>query len=162
MRTQPRRGSHLPVLMKLIRSTWGPVLELGSGIYSTGFLHWACYPTKRRLVTYEANTDWYNFAKQFEDDFHEVHCISSYDDMDPTPDWSIAFVDHAPDGRRVEDIKRLAHSDFVVAHDAENKNDRKYRYSTIYRLFKYRWKYSEPIIHTIVFSNKHDLSHFAV
>lgn len=162
MRLQPRRGSHLPVLMKLVNTTRGSILELGCGVYSTIYLHWACYPSKRRLVTFESNPQYFDFAKQFETDFHTINCIENMDAWDIREPWAIAFVDHAPDTRRIEEIKRLVHADFVVAHDAENRFDRKYRYSTIWPLFKYRWKYSDTMPHTAVFSNKHDLSNFTV
>lgn len=165
MRTKPSRGSHLPVLMKLFSMTKGPILELGSGMYSTPYLHWACYPTKRRLVTYEDHLDWIGFAKQFENDYHKVHLVENWSNLILTDPWSIAFVDHDPMDRhfRVEEVKLLTHAEYVVCHDAENQNDRKYKYSTAHDLFKYRTKYSEGgLPYTAIFSNKHDLSEFKV
>jgi hypothetical protein len=53
-------GSHLPLLMKLLDQTNGPVLELGMGLFSTPFLHWACYEKKRSLVSYENKKDFYD------------------------------------------------------------------------------------------------------
>ena len=35
-------GSHLPVLIHLMNHTTGDVLELGTGLYSTPYLHHAC------------------------------------------------------------------------------------------------------------------------
>jgi hypothetical protein len=159
MRTKPNRGSHLPVLMKLFSLTSGPILELGSGMYSTPYLHWACFPTKRRLITYEDNPDWTEFVKQFETDFHSVNIVKNWNSVE-FPESSIAFVDHDPKNGRMrhDDVARLTHCDYVVCHDAENSNDKKYGYSKIHGLFKYRWKYTAAgLPYTAVFSNKYEL-----
>jgi len=162
LRTQPFRGSHLPVLMKLMSMTHGSVLELGCGIYSTIYLHWACYPTCRRLVTYENNPKYFDFLKQFENRYHKTYCIEDYGSADISEPWSIAFVDHAPDRQRVNEIKRLTQAEYVVAHDAENANNKKYKYPSIYSFFKYRWKFDERLPYTSIFSNHHDLSDFSI
>lgn len=156
------RGSHLPVLMKLVQSTSGPILELGCGVYSTIYLHWACYHTRRRLVTYENNPDYYYFANLGRTRFHEIHCVDKYDDIDVSEPWSIAFVDCSPEEKRNELVRKLTHADYVVLHDAERKNQNKYNYQRIYRLFKNRWRYEGASPHTMVMSNKHDLRGFTL
>jgi len=161
-RLYPNRGSHLPVLITLVQETEGPVLELGMGLYSSTYLHWACRGTKRRLVSYENNPLYYDFAKKYRNDYHEVHCISNWEALDLSEPWTIAFVDHEPGLRRAEEIKRLTHAEYIVAHDTENKSDRKYGYSKILHLFKYRWKYTDAVPHTSIFSNKHDIRDFQI
>jgi len=156
------RGSHLPVLMKLIHITTGPILELGAGIYSTPFLHWACYPTKRRLVTYENNPSYYEYARRCQNDYHAVNYITNWDDINISEPWSIAFIDHSPSERREIEIKRLLHADYIVAHDTENSQMVKYGYHKILNLFKYRYKFSEIRPHTTIFSNKYDVRYFSV
>jgi len=151
------RGSHLPVLMKIVNMTTGPILELGCGLYSTNPLHWACHSTKRRLVTYENHPDYFDFLKTYETDFHEVHCIDNWDSIDISEPWSVAFVDHEPAPKRAMAMRKLTHADYVVAHDTNNKDDRKYRYSTIFKLFKYRLRYAGAYPHTTMFSNKYDV-----
>lgn len=158
LRNIPRRGSHLPVLMTLVQQTTGPILELGAGVYSTTYLHWACYHTKRRLVTYEDNPQFHSWTRQFASDYHEVRCIRSWDELDPSGPWAIAFVDHGQEGHRYRDIARLTHAEYVVAHDAENGNNHRYHYHRIYRLFRSRFKYGLASPHTAVFSNLHDVS----
>lgn len=158
MKMRPSRGNHLPILMKLFSMTHGTILELGSGMYSTPYLHWACYPTKRRLVTYEDHPKWIDFARMFVADFHTVHFVSDWNSADLSESWSIVLVDHDPiSGRkRAEDVKRITHADYVVCHDSENGRDHVYRYSTILRLFRYRWKYTDAgYPYTTVFSNKY-------
>ena len=79
----PNRGSHLPVLIKLVHMTDGPIIELGCGMYSTPFLHWACRPHGRLLTTYENNPEWFRFVKQFErDDYHKVVLVDNWDDIE--------------------------------------------------------------------------------
>ena len=79
MKLQARRGSHLPVLIKLFYSTKGPVLELGCGLFSTVFLFWACVASQRRLVTYENNPEFFkwliDFKNQIDDpvDMHNAY-----------------------------------------------------------------------------------------
>ena len=158
LRNLPHRGSHLPVLMKLFPMTTGPILELGCGVYSTIYLHWACYPTKRRLVTYEDNPRFYKFANQFARDFHEIHCIKDWDLINVAEPWGIAFVDHGQEGHRYIEISHLTHAEYVVAHDAENSSNHKYHYDRIHHLFKYRTKYNKAYPYTGIFSNFHDLS----
>ena len=160
LRLGPKRGSHLPVLMRAVEITEGPILELGSGLYSTTPLHWACYVAKRKLVTYESNPDFFDFLKAYETDFHEVHCIDDWDAVDLSSPWSVAFVDHAPDRRRQHEVKRLLHAEYVVAHDSEGRNDRKYQFSKVIPLFKYEFEYKDAYPHTSVWSNLHDVTDF--
>ncbi len=165
MKFKPNRGSHLPVLMKAVQETNGPILELGCGLYSTNPLHWACWVPKRKLVTYENNPRYYEFLKTYETDFHEVYCIDAWDDIDLSVFWSVAFIDHEPSpgeprDRRWREIKRLQHAEYVVVHDAEGRNDHRYGLSKISPLFKYKFTYSGAFPHTAVFSNVHDVTNF--
>ena len=50
-------GTFLPALIKVINLTKGPVLELGMGLFSNPYLHFACYEERRRLVSLESNKD---------------------------------------------------------------------------------------------------------
>jgi hypothetical protein len=154
-KNHPYRGSHLPVLFKFLSITTGPVLELGGGMYSTPFLHWQCYHTKRRLVTYDDNRAYADYLLQFADpNFHQVIIADSYDSLDLSEPWSIAFVDNSPDVRRAQDIVRLAHADYVIAHDADDWHEKKYQYQTILPLFRFRWRYTSAIPSTLVLSNR--------
>jgi len=162
MKMSINRGSHLPILMKLFPITTGSILELGCGMYSTSYLHWACYGSKRRLLTCEHNHDYFKFLRECENDYHEIRYVDDWDSVDLSEPWSIAFVDHAPSGRREHEIRRLAHADYVVAHDTQNREVRKYGYHRIFGLFKYRHKFNEVMPNTSIFSNKHDVRNFKV
>ena len=163
IKAEPSRGSHLPVLMKLFSMTSGPILELGYGMYSTHYLHWACQPTKRPLVTYEGQTNWKGFAQQFHGENHTVHCVDNWDTVDLSGPWSFALVDHEEE-RRVFEARKLFHAEYVVLHDADGAIDRK-RQNRILPLraeFKYHCQYTGSRPHTAIFSNVHDLSTFTV
>jgi len=152
-----RFGSHLPILIKIVNMTDGPILELGSGYFSTPFLHWSCFHTKRPLETYESKKSYYDMIRSFRCDFHKVNFVTDWDSVDLDRPWSIAFIDHSPGGRRYLDIKKLLHADYIVAHDTENKSDRSYGYSKILKMFKYRYKYKNVMPHTSIFSNKYEV-----
>ncbi len=154
------RGSHLPVLMALVRMTDGPILELGCGVFSTPFLHWACLPFKRQLVTYENVPQYYDLANHAKADFHEVHCITDWDAVDLSPAWGIAFVDNDPEPERYKLVARLAHAEYVVVHDTERKRN---GFEPIFEQFTYRYKYSSSgAPHTSVLSNTHDVRGLAI
>lgn len=159
MKTHPNRGSHLPLLMKAVGLTVGPIVELGSGMYSSSYLHWVCFP-KRRLVTYESNPQYFDYIRQFTTDYHEIRCIDDWDNVSLDETWSVALVDHAPDNRRIEEIKKLVHVPYVVIHDTENRFEKKYRYSTIHHLFRYRYKFRAVYPHASIFSNFFDVTNF--
>lgn len=159
-------GSHLPILMKVLSLTDGPVLELGTGLFSTPYLHWACYPN-RKLVSYENKKEFFNTWKY--DDKREVCNNYGYhsrflvenndwDKIDISEHWGVAFIDHNPGPRRREEVRRLANNaDYIVVHDTDEKNDWYYKYSEYFLDFKYRWD-SKIYPRTTVLSNFKDLS----
>ena len=74
-------GSHLVALIKLMKITNGPVLEMGGGFFSTPYLHWACWPD-RKLVTYDNQPKYFNEIKQYESDYHKLYLIDNWDKAD--------------------------------------------------------------------------------
>lgn len=158
-------GSFLPALIKVMNVTDGPVLELGMGMFSTPYLHFACYP-ERKLVSYESDKEYYNLLSIFKSEHHEIHFVKDWDEIDlsagelcSSGHWSVVLVDHNPTGRRREEIKRLLNSaDYIVVHDTNPRLDRKYRYSEIYPLFKFRKDFNREKPYTAILSNFKDLS----
>jgi hypothetical protein len=158
---RPSRGSHLAVLIKLVNETTGPILEMGSGVCSTYFLHWACFPTNRKLVTCENKPEYYDFARRFGYNFHTVHCTEDLDSLDLSGPWSIAFIDHEPPERRGVEVERLKDcADYIVVHDTDAKRMAAYGFNAdlLNGLFKYKWRYKRGTPYTSVFSNRCDLS----
>lgn len=160
-------GSHLPILSKIMGMTDGAVLELGSGLFSTPYLHWACFEKRRKLITYEnkkafLETFIFDDKRELINDYkyHEMRFVenSDWDAIDLTEPWSVALIDHNPGPRRKEEIKRLAdNTDYIIVHDTDKKNDWYYKYSEEYPLFKYRHD-TKIYPQTTVLSNLKDLS----
>lgn len=161
-------GSHLPILTKLVNMTDGPILELGMGLFSTAYLHWVCFDSKRKLLTCENKPDYFelfDFKDKREEgndySYHQLVFVENddWDKIDLSGHWSIVLVDHAPGTRRKDEIKRLANSaDYIVVHDTNGRHDRHYKYSEVYPLFKYRYDYTKAYPYTSVLSNFKDLS----
>ena len=156
-------GSHLPVLIKLVSITEGPILELGGGLYSTPYLHWACFPSKRKLVSYDSDQKYFQQMSQYKDFFHDVFLVNDWNVVGIDFPWDIAFIDHVTERRGI-DAARLANlAKYVVIHDSDPiKENIPYGYDKIYPLFKYRFDYKEISPNTTILSNFVDLTDFKI
>ena len=156
-------GTHLPCLIKALSKTTGDVLELGMGVFSTPYLHYACLLAKRKLVSYENFKNWLQFFIDYgyENEYHEINFVEKYSDAPIEKPWSIALVDQTPDSSRVEEIKRLVNLvKYIIIHDSSEKDERVYHYSEIYPLFKYRTDWDKDKNHATVLSNLVNLEDF--
>ncbi len=154
-------GSHVPVIVRVMEATRGPVLELGMGIYSTPLLDLMCHESKRTLISYDDDPTWFEENKDWEkSDYHKVFLIDNYDQADlGHTHWSVALIDHKPPLRRLTEIKRLAeNADYLIVHDTEPECDKFFKYSRIYPLFKYRYDYTVCRPNTTILSNFFDPS----
>ena len=79
--------SHLYALMRVMPISSGPVVELGVGIGSTPFLHWACHPN-RKLVSYETNEKYYKLMRGHISPNHEMHLLDNWDKADLERPWA--------------------------------------------------------------------------
>ena len=165
MRISKGWGSHLPVLIKLLAQTDGPVLELGAGLYSTPFLHWACFGAKRKLVSYDTSKEWFGYTVKYREDFHEVHFVEEggWDAVDIEKPWDVVLVDQHPDIRRHIDIARLAnHAKYIVVHDTDVSSEAGYNYDSVRPLFKYQIRMQMLSPETSIFSNFVDVTTFTL
>jgi len=155
-------ASYMPILMKIVNMTNGPILELGAGLFSTPYLHWACYDKKRKLVSYEGKSRYFEMVQQYDCDYHKIYQVGNngWDGIDiDTEHWSVVLVDHAPLDRRKKEAIRLSNiADYIVLHDSDEEHDESYKYSEIYPLFKYRYDTVGLFSRTTVISNLKDLS----
>jgi len=146
-------GSHIPVLVKMMLKTTGPVLELGSGFNSTPLLYQLCRDQGRPFYSYESDPKWAKMVgniTMFTEDFDKVQIENIH--------WGLAFIDHKPGLRRIIDIRRIANNaEYIVIHDSEPQTERDYKYSEIYPLFKYRYDYTKVRPNTTVLSNFHNI-----
>jgi len=156
-------GSHLGCLIKAFSKTTGDCLELGMGVFSTPYLHYACMLSKRKLVSYENFKDWMQFFidYHYENEYHEVYFVDAYSNAKIDKPWDVVLIDQTPDSSRVTEIRRLANlAKFIIIHDSNENKDKTYHYSEIYPLFKYRTDWNKDKNHATVLSNFVDLSDF--
>lgn len=155
MKLDHKYATHIPTLLRLVEATKGPILELGMGIFSTCLLDMMCTLPKRKLVSYDNDRNWFLENEKWVSEFHEVRFLMNWDkaDVDNTH-WSIVLIDHRPAVRRRVDAVRLKDkADFILLHDSEPEIDRFYRYSGIYKHFKYVYHYTKCLPNTTIVSN---------
>ena len=134
-------SSHLPLLIRMVTQTFGDVLELGTGMFSTPVLHWLCVPDKRKLVSYESNKKFYEIAKQYSNEFHTVNYVEDWNDIEIEKPWDVAFVDHEADRRSIEVARIANYAQFIILHDTCWRDEKHYHYQEIYHLFKYKYQF---------------------
>lgn len=144
-------GSHLPLLMGCVAATTGPVLELGSGDYSTTILHAAC--SSRKLVTADNSQEWLDRFRYLET---TQHCFVLVDDWEQfsalDQDWDVAFVDQSPGHTRRMAIERLrTKARFIVVHDTEATEH--YGFEPLLSGFQYRIDHTSAKPFTTVVSD---------
>jgi hypothetical protein len=155
-----RYGSHLPVLIKLVSMTSGPIVEFGGGVNSTIFLHWACHNTGRKLLTLESEWEYHKQFRSLRCEYHSLEHVRKWTDELARGKWSIVLIDHHPKEKgvnasalRAHDANRFTDAEYVVMHDSDH-----YDYSSVYPHFKYRYEYKKSSPHTVVLSNINDVS----
>lgn len=156
-------STHFPMLIKTVQMTEGPVIELGTGMFSTPLLHWLMFGSGRKLISCESYPHYLDFAKKFENKDHEVRFVKDWaTEKFDDGHYSVVFIDHSiakrahtrgDDAARFKDI-----ADFVVLHDAGPNSHAKYGYDKIYPLFKYRHDWTGNKVNTTVLSNFIDVT----
>ena len=150
-------STHLPLLMKMVLGTGGPVLEFGAGVFSTPVLHWLCSENRRELVTYENDLECYKFAKQFRSRNHKIVFVKDWGEISLDKHWSVVLIDHGPLLRRsVDAIRFKNNADFIVLHDTEEKSEPYYNYDSVWPHFKFRYDHELANPRTTVVSNFKD------
>jgi hypothetical protein len=157
-----RKGwsSHFPVLIKTIRITYGPILEIGTGLYSTPLIHWMCFDKKRPIVSCEHDPKYYKYSKQFSDTFHEICFIDDWSKFDIRAYWDIVFIDCDSGARWGLAEKLCNNSQYIILHDTDPKLNNEYHYDKIFPLFKYRYDYIKASPNTSIVSNFNNVSNF--
>ena len=156
-------GTHLPCLIKAFSKTTGDVLEMGTGVFSTPYLHYACMLAKRKLVSYENFKNWMQFFIDYgyENEYHEINFVEKYADAPIEKPWDVVLLDQSPSLSRIEEAKRLAnHAKYIIIHDSNGRHEKEYHYSEIYPLFKYKSVWDKDDRHATVLSNFVDLEDF--
>jgi len=161
MRVSRNYGTHLGLLIQAVNKTSGPILELGVGIFSTPYLHYAAISSGRQLVSYDNHRGWLKFFIPYQSLSHQLILVRGWDEADIERSWDVALVDHSPGERRRQEVGRLAsYAKYIIIHDANEKDDREYHYSEIYPLFKYRKVWDKDANSAAILSNFDDLKDF--
>ncbi len=154
-----RYGSHLPVLIKLVSITSGPIVEFGSGENSTIFLHWACNSTGRKLLTLESDWEYHKHYRRLRCEYHTLEHVRRWHNKIAEGRWSVVLIDHHPREKRKNaselrsnDAIRFVDSEYIIMHDSDH-----YDYSKVYPHYKYKYEYIKAEPHTVVLSNVHNL-----
>ena len=144
----------------------GDVLELGMGLFSTPYLHYACTIGKRKLLSLENDPGWHKMFKRsdfmhflYENDYHKLELVDNFEES-PLIDkeWDVVLVDQTPDGSRKETARKLANkAKYIILHDSNERHEKNYHYSEIYPLFKYKRIWTQDDRHATVLSNFNDL-----
>ncbi len=159
-------GSHFPILAAAVARVTRrtdlerlhlPILELGSGDWSTPMLHYMC-AVEKTLVTADTDAKWLEKYRAYESAEHKLHHVERWENWPVLEQhfWGVAFVDCAPGGDRWKLIKRLqGHAHFIVAHDSERDygTGANYEYEKIRPLFKHvtEWRRFRP--YTLILSD---------
>lgn len=149
-------GTHVPMLAaSLALVPRGPVLELGSGWWSTLTLHAICAAQGyRRLVTADSNTEWLAKFSHLQTPWH-VHEVvtdwATHPAIEREP-WAVVFIDQWPPLMRGNALVRLAQrAQLIVMHDSETPEP--CGYEPAMSGFKYRYDHKAVMPHTTVVSN---------
>lgn len=135
-------ATHLPLLVACVAHTQGPVVEFGSGLYSTPVLHALCQT--RELLSVETDPVWFQLTGHFSRGTHSVILVPDFAQAPVDRPWDVALIDQCPPVRRKIDIARLARlARLLVVHDTQN---RCYEYEPVLTQFKYRveWQCYTP------------------
>jgi len=150
--------THIAMLVKVLFKSEGLVIECGGGVFSTPLLHWLCKMSRRELITYEQEPNYYAFERAFQSPLHRVRFVKNWDDIEIPKHVGMVFIDHHPPERRMIETERFKDvADYIVIHDTERVS-REYNREEVLNAFKYRYDWKECKPWTSVFSNLKDLS----
>lgn len=158
MNYDPAYGSHLfPLMHCVINTGKTPILELGTGIYSSLMLN-AYLPVDRLMLSFETDKGWADQFQSIRRPGHFLFHINNYDEMygmdcmkHPPATFGLIIVDHAPCERRIVDVERLYNDNSVfIMHDVETPI---YGYSRIAPKFRFNFVFNRKNPHTAIFTN---------
>ncbi len=142
-------GTHQPLLFGACISTDGPMVELGTGFYSTPFIHALSLGQNRRAYSLDTSRGYLTFMSRYREGLHKVSLLDEKMRMGPDGkvamgsrsqaffverqtavlekkfaamgEISVVFIDHDPAFLRQPAIDWFAdRARFIVAHDTES------------------------------------------
>lgn len=146
--------------MQAVFKTYGPILEIGTGLFSTPALHTVCTAERRPLVSLETDQEWYTWACQFDNPYHTIHLADRWTSLPPGGPWDVIFVDTPADPDRIATIAPLVEqAAYIVVHSSDDLSDVR-KFDRLDNLFHYRLVSTAFFPSTGVFSNKVMLDDF--
>lgn len=146
--------THMGVLVKVLLMSQGDVIELGAGPSSTPLLHWICKEMNRKLISYEIDPDYYEYARQYRSSLHRIVLVRDWNEVDTKTYRGVVFIDHNPFNKREEDVVKFKDSaDYIVIHDTDSERD----FKIVWPNFKYAYTWKECRPWVSVVSNFKDL-----
>jgi len=113
--------THLPFLVTALCNTYGSVLEIGGGFYSTPILSDLCGKMGRLLHTCEHPGPYADALKDIGvRPHHTFTIVSDYSQVPYDKEWGLALIDHGSGAQRVEALRRLKPwAKVIVVHGAD-------------------------------------------
>ncbi len=150
-------ATHMPTLLACLQHTSGPVLELGSGWFSTPVL--SAFATDRLVRTVETDRDWHGLVSRIctnqpiTPHRHQIVFVPDYEEAPISDqDWAIVLLDHEPPPRRGVDALRLRdRCRLMIGHDSQHPA---YGYAEAFDTFKYRFTETRLFPWTTVVSDE--------
>ena len=101
-------GSHVLPLFAAAYVTTGPILEMGSGFFSTPMLSKLAQKKGRFHLTADTDSEWLSKFKQYESKDHPLVVVPNgggdkgieWENIGRDKNWSLVFVDQRPAYRR--------------------------------------------------------------
>lgn len=119
-------STHLPALILAVQLTDGPVLELGTGVFSTFVLHDMLLPTERFLLSVDDSADWVDDLRHMEGERHAFQHVSHLEKglFDVIGhEWDVVLIDYSTYKGRLLCLKELLpFSKIVILHDYGDTN----------------------------------------
>jgi hypothetical protein len=151
-------ATHLPVLATCIANTKGPVLELGSGEYSTPLIHMMC--KDRVVVSTDHDHEWLDkhtlnpklphSFRLVPRDYHKRETLEL-----AKQNWGVVFVDHIHADYRASDVMAFREmAEIIVVHDTiwESEELDYCMINGVLDKFEYKWEHRRSRPYTSAFS----------
>lgn len=145
-------ATHIPVLVRCLEYTSGPILEFGIGVFSTPVISsfaWA----GRYARSYEADQGWFNLIRSLglsDAVNHEIIKVGYYPEVTVHDlRWSVCFIDNSS-ADRAENLRiTRPYGDLFIVHDTDQNS---FACKELLGSFKYRWD-SDALPQTTVVSD---------
>lgn len=166
-------GSHVPILAAAIARTTGPILECGTGDWSTPLIH-ALANGKRGIYSVDTSQEWLDkFTPTYMSGLHRFALLPHIGDHHQTiRAWTVfglslhehrdgvCFLDQSPGEARVPMAKAIKGKfKFIVAHDTDADippGGGNYGWKELDGYFKYQFTFKDLRPWTTVYSDEEE------